>query len=365
MAKDTDKNKEALRAVKELLDQFCRDHLNHDYAILCGKLADKLARKRPSPLTSGKPSSWACGIVREIGLLNFLSDPSQTPHMKMAEVTKAFGVSEGTACAKAATIRRLFNTNQFDPEWLLPSVIDQHPLTWILSVNGFAMDIRDAPREAQVVAYEQGLIPYVPADRLSAAIEELAPKIFGGPDNIGFGDETLESASKSRQAKRAKRGAPQGDKPAETGRVYTLAVWLTGGPMTEAFVKKNPQVERTIEIRGDQTLMDLHGAIFDAFGREDEHLYEFQFGEGPMDPDGLRYGVNLGPDPMGNDPTGYVEETTLDSLTLEVGRQFGYWFDFGDDWWHTIQVEAIGEKEPSGEYPRVTKRIGRSPPQYG
>jgi len=27
------------------------------------------------------------------------------------------------------------------------------------------MDIRQAPREAQVVAYEMGLIPYIPADR--------------------------------------------------------------------------------------------------------------------------------------------------------------------------------------------------------
>jgi len=35
----------------------------------------------------------------------------------------------------------------------------------MLTVNGFIMDIRNAPREAQVVAYERGLIPYIPADR--------------------------------------------------------------------------------------------------------------------------------------------------------------------------------------------------------
>ena len=38
-------------------------------------------------------------------------------------------------------------------------------------------------------------------------------------------------------------------------------------------------------IRGDQTLEDLHHAIFDALGREEEHMYEFQLGgTGPMDP---------------------------------------------------------------------------------
>ncbi len=43
--------------------------------------------------------------------------------------------------------------------------MDENPLVWILKVNGLLMDIRDAPREAQQVAYEQGLIPYIPADR--------------------------------------------------------------------------------------------------------------------------------------------------------------------------------------------------------
>jgi len=32
-------------------------------------------------------------------------------------------------------------------------------------VNGFVIDIRLAPRDAQVAAYEKGLIPYIPADR--------------------------------------------------------------------------------------------------------------------------------------------------------------------------------------------------------
>ena len=54
----------------------------------------------------------------------------------------------------------------------------------------------------------------------------------------------------------------------------------------------------------------------------------------------------------------------LDSLGLSEGDRFGYWFDFGDDWWHQINVEAIEAKAPSGKFPRVTKRIGKSPPQY-
>ncbi len=52
------------------------------------------------------------------------------------------------------------------------------------------------------------------------------------------------------------------------------------------------------------------------------------------------------------------------SLGLKVGRSFGYWFDFGDDWWHQINVEAIDDKAPKGKFPKVTKRVGKSPPQY-
>lgn len=156
---------DVLRAVTGLIDEFCRNHLNDEYAVLCRKLAEKLARKRPSPLLSGKPNTWACGIVRTIGMLNFLSDRSQEPSMKMSEIDKAFGVGESTASGKSVAIRRMLKLHRFDHEWMLPSRVDDNPLVWLLNVNGFMMDIRDAPREAQAVAFERGLIPYIPADR--------------------------------------------------------------------------------------------------------------------------------------------------------------------------------------------------------
>ena len=42
----------------------------------------------------------------------------------------------------------------------------------MLEVNGFLMDIRNAPRELQEVAFAKGLIPYVPADRAGAGGDE-------------------------------------------------------------------------------------------------------------------------------------------------------------------------------------------------
>ncbi len=118
----------AYDAIVALTDSFCREHLNDEYEALCRKLAGVLARKRPSPLLSGKPESWASGIVRGIAWANFLGDPSQPHHMKMINIDKAFGVAESTGAAKSKVIRDLLKILPIDAEWTLPSRIDQMPI---------------------------------------------------------------------------------------------------------------------------------------------------------------------------------------------------------------------------------------------
>ena len=162
----------AYEAVVGRIDAFCQEHLNEEYRVMCRKLAGILACKRRSPLTRGKPESWASGIVRVVGWANFLGDPSQPRHMRMTDIDEAFGVSEATGSAKATAIRKLLKFHPFDPEWTLPSRMEDNPLVWMLKVNGLIMDIRLCPREAQVVAFENGLIPYIPADREANAAEE-------------------------------------------------------------------------------------------------------------------------------------------------------------------------------------------------
>ncbi len=150
-------------------------------------------------------------------------------------------------------------------------------------------------------------------------------------------------------------------------RVYTLDVFIIGGPITQKFFKKNKVISRTIQIRGDQTLEDLHQAIFDAYDRNEEHMYEFQIGgKRPMDPMARHYVLPIDMDSPFSDPkpAGNVKRTTMVSLRLKVGDTFAYWFDFGDDWWHQINVVAIEDEVPPGKYPRLIKRIGESPPQY-
>ena len=156
--------------------------------------------------------------------------------------------------------------------------------------------------------------------------------------------------------------------PAASSRqVYELEVCLLSGHITKRFVEENPIVSRTIQIRGDQTLEDFHDAIFRAFDRWEQHMYEFQVGgKGPMDPKARRYVLSKGSDDAFDNqkPAGVVKQTTIDALGLKMRQAFGYWFDFGDDWWHQINVIAIREGVSGGKYPKVTVKIGDSPPQY-
>ena len=146
-------------------DTFCKQYLNEEYAELAREMAATLARKRPSPLVTGQAKSWAAGIIYTLGQVNFLFDKSQSPHMRADELCKRIGVSQQTASGRAKKIRDMLDIFQMHPDWTLPSLVDDNPLIWILSVNGYMVDIRGMPREVQVIAFEKGLIPYIPADR--------------------------------------------------------------------------------------------------------------------------------------------------------------------------------------------------------
>ena len=166
------KMREKHGAIWALLEPFCRERLNDEYRSLCQELLGLLARKRPSPLVNGTPAAWACGVVRTIGWVNFLDDSTQKLHMKMTDIDKAFGVSSGTGQAKSKAIRTLLKIHAFDTQWTLHSRLDENPLVWMVTLsNGMIADIRHLPREVQVDAFEQGMIPYIPTDK--AEDEEL------------------------------------------------------------------------------------------------------------------------------------------------------------------------------------------------
>ena len=143
-------------------DSFCSEKLNGEYAQACREMAAALARKRPSPLVSGQAKSWACGIAYTIGSVNFLFDKSQTPHLQADELCAWFGLSASTGGNRSRQIKQMLKISWMDTQWVLPSHLDDHPMAWMVMVNGFIIDVRSLPRPVQEEAYHKGLIPYLP-----------------------------------------------------------------------------------------------------------------------------------------------------------------------------------------------------------
>jgi hypothetical protein len=153
---------------------------------------------------------------------------------------------------------------------------------------------------------------------------------------------------------------PQTKKTAEK-RILTLKVAL----------KNRTSIWRRIAIRSDQSLEQLHDAIFDAFDRDDEHLYSFYLPQpGSRGEARIRTAAEYthpacveDAGPFGSNARN-AAKTCLVDLILTKGQKFDYLFDFGDDWWHDITVEVTDGESDGGKYPRIVERKGESPPQY-
>jgi hypothetical protein len=143
-------------------DAVCLEHLDVEYAGLCRRVVGKLGRKRPSPLTRGDQGIWAAGVVYAVGQLNFVFDPAQTPHATADQLSGWLGVKKTTMANKARLIRDTLQLSDFDSEFMRRDLVEASPLAWLLEVDGLLVDIRHAPAQFQVRAFELGLIPFVP-----------------------------------------------------------------------------------------------------------------------------------------------------------------------------------------------------------
>jgi hypothetical protein len=151
--------------IAPLLINFSNEKLNDDYKAICLRLLEKLCRKRPSPLLGGRAHTWAAGIIYAIGQANFIFDKTQKINMTAGEIASGFGISSSTAGNKAAELRKMFNIDYFNPEWILPELLDDNPVIWMVSIDGIIMDIRTMPLEIQRQAFKMGVIPYVPGEK--------------------------------------------------------------------------------------------------------------------------------------------------------------------------------------------------------
>jgi hypothetical protein len=157
----------AMRAVAEaiivLTDEVCADLLDEEYASLARRVVAKLARKRPSPIQSGRAPTWAGAVVYALGQVNFLFDSSTKPYATADDLSAAFGVAKSTLGAKAKQVRDLTKMDYGTPEFLREDMVDANPMVWLIQVDGLLVDARQLPPLIQAQAFDLGVIPYIPA----------------------------------------------------------------------------------------------------------------------------------------------------------------------------------------------------------
>jgi hypothetical protein len=142
----------------EMTNAFGDAHLDDDYKQLCEKLVRKMARKRVVPFMSGKPESWAAGVVHAIGTINFLFDRSFEPYVASPDIAAFFGVGQSTVQQKSKAIRDMFKMFYYDPEWMTNYMADRNPLANMVLIDGIPIDARTLPPEVQEALRDAGFI---------------------------------------------------------------------------------------------------------------------------------------------------------------------------------------------------------------
>ena len=123
--------------IVSLVCGFCSHQINDEYADLCEKLVNKIARKKTAPLASGQVQIWAAAVVHAIGTINFLFDKNTKPYISPDEICQYFDVSKSTITQKSKLIRDMFKMWHYDAEFSTQHMLKNNPMARISMVNGY------------------------------------------------------------------------------------------------------------------------------------------------------------------------------------------------------------------------------------
>ena len=138
------------------------------------------------------------------------------------------------------------------------------------------------------------------------------------------------------------KGSSRASKPAKAA-IYQLKISLQG-------IK--PQIWRRVQVK-DCTLTRLHQIIQATMGWQDYHMWFFQVA-------GDRY---THPQMIGDMDWKNAQEVTLSQVINSGHKKFGYIYDMGDEWHHSITVEKTLGPESKTKYPRFVAGAQACPPE--
>ncbi len=127
-------------------------------------------------------------------------------------------------------------------------------------------------------------------------------------------------------------------------QVYQLKVTLNG---------IEPQIWRRVLVKSSDTFDDLHTILQICMGWQDRHIYAFQLGDILI---------------VADQENGFFGRTILSTETC-LEELFSretictYRYDFGDNWEHTLELEAVLYQEPGKSYPICMEGARSCPPE--
>jgi len=117
-----------------------------------------------------------------------------------------------------------------------------------------------------------------------------------------------------------------------------------------------PTIWRRVEVDDDLSFWQLHRVIQVAMGWHDAHLHEFRVA-------GQRIGMTDDWDSSFDDDEALPEDSATLGQWLAGQKKFRYWYDFGDDWWHSITVEKRLPADPAAPPAVLLTGKGGGPPE--
>ena len=124
-----------------------------------------------------------------------------------------------------------------------------------------------------------------------------------------------------------------------------------------------PVIWRRIEVPPTTSLLALHELIQAVMLFENYHLFDFVTGTRGAQ---TRYIIPDPNDDFADDDFGDsmdASKTELGTLIKAGVKRLTYTYDFGDNWEHTILIEAVTAADPTTSYPRFIEGANRAPPE--
>jgi len=142
MPTDKDKIQQRYSEILELLRAFCSAKLNDEYFELAEKLLGKMSRKRHVPFETGKVEIWAAAIIHALGMVNFLFDRSQVPHVTVSEINDFFDTKQSTVGNKSKEIRDMFKLRHWDDEFGTREMQERNPYNQMMVLSNGTIVLR-------------------------------------------------------------------------------------------------------------------------------------------------------------------------------------------------------------------------------